>query len=253
MTQALNSSLLYQMVDVCHRIAQRGMVSATDGNVSVRTDRGTFYATRSSVHKGEVTINDIVEVDRTGQVMSGSGKPSTELKMHLFIYEQRPDVHAVVHAHPIFATAFAASGFALDRPVFPEVVLMLGKIPLADYATPSTDEVPESIRPFVNEHNAILLANHGAVTYGESLKAAYYAMEKLEHTAQITFLARMLGGERPLTPDQIRSLLAVSEQSYGKPVRYLSMQEDINAGPRFSERDVHEIVRRVIERLNIKY
>lgn len=248
MSQNTESSILNDMVSVCRRLAQKGMVSATDGNISVRTPGGTFYATRSSVHKGDVTVHDIVEVDRTGALIRGTGKPSTELKMHLFIYEQRPDVGAVVHAHPTVATAFAASGQALDNPVFPEVLVMLGKIPCAPYATPSTDEVPESIRPFVRDHNALLLANHGAVTYDRTLQQAYFAMEKLEHAAQIILFARMLGGERPLTHDQIQRLIDVSEQSYGKKVPF-SPDVQHHANVMFSEDDVYEIIKRVIRRL----
>lgn len=236
------------MVAVCHRLAQKGMVSATDGNISVRTSGGTFFTTRSSVHKGDVTINDIVEVDRSGNRVSGTGKPSTEVKMHLFIYEQRPDINAVVHAHPTFATAFAAAGQALDQPVFPEILVMLGKVPLATYATPSTDEIPESIRPHVRDHNAILLANHGAVTYEKDLQQAYFAMEKLEHAAQITLYARLLGGERSLNAEQIAKLIDISEQSYGKKIHFNPVNVRHHER-QFTESDVYDIVRRVLQRV----
>jgi L-fuculose-phosphate aldolase len=244
-------SIKEKMVWVCHRIAQKNMISATDGNVSVRTENGTFYTTRSSVHKGDVTVDDIVEVDRSGNLLNGTGKPSTELKMHLFIYEQRSDVNAVVHAHPTFATAFAASGQSLDKPVFPEVLVLLGKIPLAPYATPSTDEVPESIRPFVQKHNALLLANHGAVTYGANLQEAYFAMDKLEHAAQITLYARLLGGERELTKEQITKLRSISEQSYGKTVHFDDSENRKHVN-HFTESDVYEILKRVMQRLEEK-
>ncbi len=257
MSQPAVPSTLYEMVDICHRLADKGMVSATDGNISVRNREGTFYATRSSVHKGDITINDIVEVDHSGKLISGTGKPSTELKMHLFIYSKRPDVHAVVHAHPTFATAFAAAGQALEKPVFPEVLVMLGKVPLAPYGTPSTDELPESLRPFVQDHNAVLLANHGAVTYGQTLKQAFFAMEKLEHAAQITLYARMLGGERVLSGKQIKKLVAVSEESYGKhiPLHHIQQLLDItshNDETQYTEKDVYEIVKRVVQQLEEK-
>ncbi len=244
-------SMLQEVVSVCHRLSEKDMVSATDGNVSVRTKTGTFYTTRSSVPKGDVTVNDILEVDRTGKPVGGIGKPSTELKMHLFIYEQRPDVNAIVHAHPAFATAFAAAGQAIDKPVLPEVLVMMGKIPLAEYATPSTDEVPESIRPFVQEHNAMLLANHGAVTYGTTLQQAYLTMEKLEHTARITLYARLLGGERPLSQRQIEDLMAVSEKSYGKKI-YLDVNNGEKTDALYSETDIYEILKRVLQRLENK-
>jgi L-fuculose-phosphate aldolase len=248
MSNSTTASQLQNIVSVCHLLARNKMVSATDGNVSVRATGGTFFTTRSSVHKGDVTIGDIVEVDRSGKLISGTGKPSTEIKMHLLIYERRPDINAVIHAHPIFATAFAAAGHALDRPVFPEVLVMLGKIPLAPYATPSTDEIPDSIKPFVDDHDAILLANHGAVTYGKDLQQAYFGMEKLEHAAQITLYARMLGGEQLLSGEQIRKLIEVSEQSYGKKIHY----DPANIGHRtrqFTETDVYEILKRVLQRV----
>jgi len=240
------------MVDVCHRMAQKDMVSATDGNISVRSDTGTVYATRSSVHKGDVSVNDIVEVDMSGKRLSGAGKPSTELKMHLFIYEARPDVKAVVHAHPTFATAFAASGQSLEKPVFPEVLVMLGRVPLASYATPSTDEVPESIRPYVNDHNAILLANHGAVTFGASLNEAYFMMEKIEHAAKIILYARLLGGEKSLSEEQVGKLIAISEQSYGRRIPVAGDHRDVQTTNRYSEADLYEIIKRVLQRLEVK-
>jgi L-fuculose-phosphate aldolase len=248
MSLPTDTSILYEMVTYCHRLAQKGMVSATDGNISVRTKEGTYYATRSSVHKGEVTVDDIVEVDSKGKVISGTGKPSTELKMHLFIYKQRPDINAVVHAHPTFATAFAASGHALDKPVFPEMIVMLGRVPLAPYATPSTDEIPESIRSVVCDHNALLLANHGAVTYGRDLQEAYFSMEKLEHAAQITLYARLLGGERLLTAEQIQKLIDISEHSYGKRAPFMPAGNS-ERDRVFTDSDVYEILKRVLQRL----
>jgi L-fuculose-phosphate aldolase len=161
------------------------------------------------VNKGEVTPDDIIEVNDGGFTLTGTGKPSSELKMHLFIYKHRPDVRAVVHAHPPHATAFAVAGIPLNKPVFPEVLVKLGSIPVAPYATPSTDEVGKSIEPYVAAHNAILLGNHGAVTFGSSLKEAYYNMEKVEHAARITLYARLLGGERELTRGQVEELTAM--------------------------------------------
>jgi L-fuculose-phosphate aldolase len=205
----LNDTLIQDLIEICRRLEQKELVSATDGNVSVRTDRETFYTTRSGVNKGEVTPDDIIEVNDGGFTLNGTGKPSSELKMHLFIYKHRPDVQAVVHAHPPHATAFAVAGIPLNKPVFPEVLVKLGSIPVAPYATPSTDEVGKSIEPYVAAHNAILLGNHGAVTFGSSLKEAYYNMEKVEHAARITLYARLLGGERELTRGQVEELTAM--------------------------------------------
>jgi L-fuculose-phosphate aldolase len=192
------------------------MVTATDGNVSARLNNGNIMATRSGVNKGMVTDIDLVEITPDGELVHGDGKPSTEMGMHLFIYEQRPDVKAVVHAHPVYATGFAAARIPLDACVFPEVIVGLGAIPLAEYATPSTDEVAESLTPYVKNADAILLANHGVVTYGPELYDAYFKMEKVEHAAHITYLAAMLGGTRPLSREDVGRLRDISVQSYGK-------------------------------------
>jgi L-fuculose-phosphate aldolase len=158
------------ILDVCRRLAARGFVAATDGNVSVRLADGNILTTRSGVSKGAMAERDLVEVTPEGIRRSGEGKPSTELGMHLAIYRARSDINAVVHAHPVYATGFAAARLALDAPVFPEVVAVFGGIPLAPYATPSTGEVEASIAPFLKTHEAILLSNHGAVTYAASLE-----------------------------------------------------------------------------------
>lgn len=205
-----------QLIDICRRLAERGLVTATDGNVSARLANGNFLTTRSGINKGVVTAKDLVEVTGAGEVVSGQGKPSTELGMHLFIYANRTDMTAVVHAHPVYATGFATAGIALDACLFPEVIVGMGAIPLAPYATPSTHEVAESLAPYVRTADAILLANHGAVTYGTSLPDAYFKMEKLEHAAHITFVAHVLGGARTLTRDKVEKLRNISVQSYGK-------------------------------------
>jgi L-fuculose-phosphate aldolase len=139
--------------------------------------------------------------------------------MHLFIYKEREDVNAIIHAHPPFATSFAVAGLSLEEYVLPEVIVNLGKIPLAKYATPSTDEVPMSIQPLVKSHDAFLLQNHGAVTLGANLKEALYKMEKLEHYAMIILLARILGGEKVLSPEDISKLSEISLKSYGKKIK----------------------------------
>jgi L-fuculose-phosphate aldolase len=210
------SDLVAKLVDVCHRLYERGMVTATDGNVSVRLPNGNILTTRSGINKGMVTQNDFVEVTSKGDAVAGTGKPSTEVGMHLYIYQQRPDIHAVVHAHPIYATGFATARIPLTECLFPEVIVGLGGIPLAEYATPSTREVAESLAPFVKKTEAILLANHGVVTYGTDSYEAYFKMEKVEHAAQITFVARTLGGERTLTHEDVDKLQRISVQSYGK-------------------------------------
>ncbi|HUN64755.1 MAG TPA: class II aldolase/adducin family protein [Bacteroidota bacterium] len=209
-------TLVAILVDVCHRIDARGYVAATDGNVSVRTENGTFLTTRTAVNKGLVTEEDIVEVDMEGNPLRPGLRPSTEIGMHSFIYARRPDVRAIVHAHPPYATGFAAAREPLTGCTFPEVIIGLGAIPLAEYATPSTPEVANSLEPFIAESDAVLLANHGVVTCGRDLWDACFKMEKVEHTAQITFIARLLGGEIRLGRGDVEKLRAISESVYGK-------------------------------------
>jgi L-fuculose-phosphate aldolase len=215
MTRTAATRLLLQ---VCHRLYRQGLVAATDGNVSVRLSGGNILTTRSGVNKGDSGPGDLVEVTPGGKQVRGRGKPSTELGMHLFVYRERPDISAVVHAHPPYATGFAVARIPLDRPVLPEVIVGLGGIPLARYATPSTREVADSLRPFVHTSGAVLLAGHGVVTWGADLHEAYFRMEKVEHAATIMFVARMLGGERALTGRQLDKLRAVSPASYGREI-----------------------------------
>jgi L-fuculose-phosphate aldolase len=207
-----------QIIRFCHRLYERGLVTATDGNVSIRLGRGRVLTTRSGVNKGDVRATDLVEVKMDGTPVAGKAKPSTELGMHLFIYQQRPDVGAVVHAHPPYATGFAVVRLPMDRPVLPEVIVGLGEIPLARYATPSTSEVAESLRPHVKTAAAVLLAGHGVVTWGMTLEEAYYRMEKVEHAAQIIVVARTLGGEIALSGAELETLRAISPASYGREV-----------------------------------
>jgi len=203
------------LITYCHKVYEKEFVSAYDGNLSVRTERGTILITRSAVCKGDVTERDILEINLHGDILSGSGKISTESKLHLFIYQNRKDVKAVVHAHPVYATAFASSRDSLDRPVFPEVILTLGRIPLCKYATPSTDELPESLKHHVNYANAFLLENHGAVTVGATIKQAYFRMEKLEHTAKTIFIANKIGGIKEIPKHKLDALYSVAEKNYG--------------------------------------
>ena len=212
------SAIETTLIDVCHRLYAKGLVVATDGNVSVRLPNGKILATRSGINKGMITRKDLVEVTPDGVTLRAKEKPSTELGMHLFIYRQRPDVNAVVHAHPVYATGFAAARIALDQNVLTEVIVGLGTVPLANYATPSTHEMADSIAPFVKSFEALLLANHGVVTFGHDLLDAYFKMEKVEQAARITFVAKMLGGEKSLTPDELRRLKSIASVGYGKEV-----------------------------------
>ena len=203
------------IVEICHRVYENGFVSAYDGNISVITENKSILITRSGVCKGDVKESDIMEINFTGEIINGKGKISTEYKIHLYAYAKRPEVKAVVHCHPTYATAFAAAGKGLTEPVFPEVLLTLGKVPLCKYSTPSTDELPLSMEPYIDYAWALLFQNHGAVTFGKTLRDAYYKMEKLEHAAKTLFLTRLLGGENELPPERIKELLAVAKSAYG--------------------------------------
>ncbi|KAB2922021.1 MAG: class II aldolase/adducin family protein [Bacteroidetes bacterium] len=204
------------LIEICRRVDARGLVVATDGNLSMRLPDGTVLTTPSGVNKGRVTADDLVTVTMEGRTVAGRRAPSTELLMHLFIYRHRPDVNAVVHCHPVHATAFAAAHRPLTPNVFPEVVVQFGDIPLAEYAAPSTPALGESLAPFVRDHNAVLLANHGAVTYGTDLWDAYYRMEKVEQTAHMLYAAEALGGAKPLPAEQVERLRELATTVYGR-------------------------------------
>lgn len=213
----MKDSLKEEIIKICRLIYAKGFVAATDGNVSVRVpESGNILTTASGVNKGLIKIEDIIEVNLNGEIISGNKKPSTEIAMHIFIYFKRTDINAVVHAHPPYATGFATAHQDLTGCILPEVIVGLGAIPLADYATPSTIEVVRSIEPYVTKTEAILLANHGVVTYGKDLLDAYFKLEKVEHLAHVTFVARLLGGEKYLSLQDVEKLKSISEAAYGK-------------------------------------
>src|SRR5688572_26123858 len=162
--------------------------------------------TPTNVCKGFMHEQMMVVTDLEGRKLAGDRDPSSEMQMHLEVYRQRPDVQAVVHAHPPLATGFAVAGIPLDRAVLAEVVTTLGSVPIAEYATPSTKELPEAVRQYVQAHDGMLLANHGALTLGTDLFSAYYKMETIEHFARISLVARLLGGERVLSREEVFKL-----------------------------------------------
>ncbi len=204
-----------ELVKVSHKVYEKGYVAAYDGNLSVRIDENKFWITRSGICKGNVGENDILEIDSQGRLLKGEGKVSTEVKVHLLVYKYRKEINAVVHCHPIYSTAFATAGIKLTQAVFPEVVLGLGKIPLCKYATPSTDELPESMKPYIEFAWVYLLENHGAVTIGKDIWGAYYRMEKLEHSCKTLFLARQLGHEKIIPNLKLKQLYEIAESTYG--------------------------------------
>src|SRR3954465_5922143 len=186
----------------------RSYVVSSDGNVSIRLDENRVIATPTMTCKGRMTEDSLAITDLEGKPLNDK-KASSELAMHLLIYKERPDIKAVCHAHPPHGTAFAVAGLAIDAPILSEVILTLGCVPLTDYGTPSTNELTESMRPFVAHHNALLMANHGAVAYGSDIWQAFDRLETLEHTAKIAILARLLGGSKNLSTDAIEKLINV--------------------------------------------
>ncbi|HVM43021.1 MAG TPA: class II aldolase/adducin family protein [Gemmatimonadales bacterium] len=190
------------------RLSEKGLIAGTDGNIAARCAPDRVLVTPAGRDKGELEPGDLVEVDLAGRVVRGPAKPSSELDMHLVIFKQRPDVAAVVHAHPPTATGFAVAGKMLGDGSLAELVTQFGMVPIVPYGAPGTPELGERVRPFAREHDALLLANHGAVTLGPSVEAACYRMESLEQSARILLVARLLGGARPLSPEEIARLVA---------------------------------------------
>jgi len=194
------------IVEVGRRLWERGYVASNDGNISVRLDAGRLITTPAGVSKGFMTPDMLVVTDFEGKKLAGERKASSELKMHLQVYRDRPDANAVVHAHPPTATGFAVAGIPLDRAVLAEVVTTLGSIPIAEYATPSTDELPAACSKYLKAHDGLLLANHGALAIGPDLFTAYYRMETIEHFAKISLVTRMLGREHLLSREEVQRL-----------------------------------------------
>ena len=194
------------IVEVGRRLWERGFVASNDGNISVRLDDTRLITTPKNVSKGFMTPDMMVITDLDGKKIAGERDPSSELKMHLEVYRNRPDARAVVHAHPPTATGFAVAGIALDRAVLAEVITTLGSIPIAEYATPSTEELPAAVRKYVKAHDGLLLANHGALALAGDVMSAYYRMETIEHFAKISLVARTLGRENVLSRDEVDRL-----------------------------------------------
>ncbi len=205
-----------QICDVCYRMWQLGWVASNDGNVSVRLEDGTFLATPTGVSKSMVKPEMLVRIDEKGTILEAEGnyRPSSEMKMHFRCYEVRDDVRAVLHAHPPVATGFAVANRPLDEYSMIETVLALGSVPIAPYATPSTLEVPDAITPYLPEHDAILLKNHGAVTVGADVYTAYYRMETLEQFARITLTAHLLGGAEEIDRENVDRLVDLRKNYY---------------------------------------
>ncbi len=205
----MDEQLRLEICQVCHWLYDRGYVVSNDGNVSARTPRNTVLITPSGVGKGRMEPHMLVETDLEGHILSGDRHPSSEGKMHWMVYREREDVMAVVHAHPPISTAFAICRRPLKERYLAELIVGLGEVPVTEFAMLSTDEVPDSVRPFVRDHSAVLLANHGALTWGPSLLSAFDRLEVVEQTAKVYYYVNQLGGGVEITreqADQLRSM-----------------------------------------------
>jgi L-fuculose-phosphate aldolase len=249
-----------QICDIGKRIYDKGFVAANDGNISIRICDNEFLITPTGVSKGFLTPEMILKVDGKGNVLDGNPTyhPTSAMKMHLLVYQERPDIEAIVHVHPPYATAFAIAGLPLDQAIMPESVVYLGTIPVAEYGTPSTDEVPDAVKKHVHDHQGVLLENHGALTWGKNLEHAYNIMESLEFTAKINWIAKQLNGDRELSKKHVQTLVKL-KTNMGIMGRS-PIGSDTDAGIHaqkitpflnhiLSERDLNQIVERVTQNI----
>ena len=252
-----------QIVEIGNRIWTRGYVAANDGNISVKINDEEVLTSPTGVSKGFMTTDMIIKIDLDGNVISGSSnyRPSSEAKMHLEVYRERPDIKSVVHAHPPYCTSFAVAGIPLNKCVLPEAIIVIGSVPIAEYGLPSTMEIPEKIRPHIKTSDAILLANHGALTMGNSLINAYYKMETLEHTAHIVWNAMQMGNVNVL-PEGERDRLMTLREKYNLSGRIATCDATPRTGnteklnpstsstaSKLSEENVQEITKKIIDKL----
>ena len=206
MQSSHTDSLRHDIVAVCQRLYQCGFIAGTEGNVSVRVEPGRVWITPSGVHKGLIHTEDLLLIDDAGQVRFGHGNPSSEMPMHLTLYRCRPDIRAVVHAHPPLATALTVAGYGLQMPLLPEAVVALGEVPTVPYQLPTTWEFAQAVAAAMHQAEAALLENHGCVTVGGSLQAAVNAMETVERAAQVFYLAKTLGRVQALPSAAVEAL-----------------------------------------------
>jgi len=203
-----------QICEIGRRIYNRNMVAANDGNISVKLNDNEILCTPTGISKGFMTPECICKVDALGNVIQSEGgyKPSSEMKMHMRVYQKRADIGAVVHAHPVHATAFAVAGIPLSQPVLSEAIVSLGAVPIVEYGTPSTMEIPDNLEKYLGYYDAVLLENHGALTYSTDLLSAYMKMESLEFFAQILLKAKTLGDPKEFSVEEIRKLYEVRKK-----------------------------------------
>src|ERR1700719_3458610 len=194
------------IVDAGRTMYERGWIAANDGNLTVRLDGQRILATPAGVCKGRMHPEDLIVCDAAGNKIAGTGERTTEMAMHVAIYDARPDIHSVVHAHPPISTGFAVAGRALNLGLMPELIVSMGSVPLAEYGLPGTPALVEGMLPYIPKYDAILLANHGCVSYGEDVYKAFFKMETVEHFARISLVAELLGGPKILPKEEVDKL-----------------------------------------------
>jgi L-fuculose-phosphate aldolase len=238
-------------------VYDKGWVAANDGNISYRLDENRILCTPTQISKGQMSEDDLIICDMQGKKLEGRRERTSEIMMHITIYNLRPDIRSVVHAHPPVATGYAAAGRSLNLALLPEVIIGLGCVPLADYGLPGTDELTRGMLPLIPKYDAILMGNHGAVCYGPDVWQAFFRMETVEHFARISFVAEMLGGARVLPKTEVDKLLdartryGVKSRSGGDPGCPL-VAEDIFGGQDKIEVTRDELIALVDEALRAR-
>ena len=221
-----------QICEVGKRMYSRSMVAANDGNISVKLNEKEFLCTPTGVSKGYMTPEMICRIDENGNVIESNDgfRPSSEIKMHMRVYAKRPDVGAVVHAHPVYATTFAVAGIPLAEPILAEAIVSMGCVPVVEYGTPSTTELPDHLEKYLPYYDAVLLENHGALTWNTDLNTAYMRMESLEFYAEIMYRSKMLGQAKAFDEENIKKLYSI-RATYGMKGRHPADICSTKAGP----------------------
>lgn len=242
-----------EICEVGHKLWLKGFVAANDGNISVKLNENEYFCTPTGVSKGSLTPDMIIKVDKNGNKLEGKLNPSSEIKMHMRVYRERPDVTAVVHAHPPVATAFTVADIDLDQYILPEAVLTIGDVPTCDYGTPSTMEIPDSLDPYIQNHDAFLLRNHGALTVGCDLTKAFFIMEEVEFNAIICKNAMELGAVHEIPGPQLKKLMELRKKM-NLPGRHpgidYSDTQDVSSVNCEKDQLVDAITKKVLDALN---
>jgi L-fuculose-phosphate aldolase len=207
--------IIEQFISTGQALYDQKYIVGTQGNFSWRINNKKILVTRSGINKADMCKDDIIAIDPSGNTLEDGAMPSSEIKLHLAVYRERPDARAVIHAHPPYAISLTLAGIQLNQPFLPESVLLLGSVPTANYARPSTDQVPESIKAYIQQTDILLLARHGSITIGKNLEEALHKLEVLENTARIVWLAKQVGNPQPLPADEIKEIQKLRKNVYG--------------------------------------